>query len=976
MFLAALVIGLSGLPAQAVGNLRLTPRPITSPNIVPLPAMIIAPKPSPIASPAIELVILSPQLINVDFGGAGGRGYSLKTGFAGVGLTTNDFWNFYDRDLSPAPYDWRTSGTLTNLQSASGAPTTVGMTVSDAPGAWGNGSSDPMYGTYDYPLDGGINVVTFTNLPAGQYDVLAYSQDGNYEVTVGGTSYGVKTTYDSPVSSVPVWTEGVQYARWRNVTVTAGQPLVLTVRNGVGGWAILAGVQILSDPPPPSCTPPPSGLVGWWPGENNANDIAGGNNGVLQNGVGFSEGMVGTAFEFNGTNSYVEVPDAPALRLTNSVTIEFWVKRQRFDDSVEYCVEKGGDWTADQQNYGVALNRQSYNDCLSFHFAGGWRGAGSVADGNWHHCAVVARNGDVDPIFYIDGVMQPVIYRDGAGVINLYPSTRPLHIGAQVDPVSGWNYFGAVELDEVSIYNSALGSAEIQAIYNAGAAGKCAPTLTTNCVTPPAGLIGWWKGDGNGNDSSVGGNNAVVPADVTYAPAEVGEGFSLDGHAHQIIVPDAPVLNFSSNQDFSLEVWIQPLANPQNWQDIMSIIDKRIAPDTITQLGYELNLQGGVVVFQMADVLAPFSWNNFSSGPDLRDGKFHHVAVTVQRNSTSGGQIYIDGQSVLTFDPTVCPGDLSNTGPFRIGNHATPGLQAYYHGIIDEVSLYNRALTAVEVQAIYNAGSAGKCEEPLPPGITVQPSSQISVEGSNVVLSVTASGNGPFSYQWSFNGTNISGATNSTLILTDLHPYQSGNYMVTITTPYGSITSAGAAVTVIAQTILIYDYSGMDKCTSAGHTSLNAYAGRLFFIPDTTNGTFVGWTTERGKKQYWVNPLSDYLLITVAGEGKHMITVLGQAGQGVDANGKPHLWSDLHQGQNTLLTIGQNKHFSFPESFADAATRIYPDSVTGSMVLDEATTFYKFLPEKTQDANNHGQTLQDLVNTLTNKLTAEGYLSR
>jgi hypothetical protein len=43
------------------------------------------------------------------------------------------------------------------------------------------------------------------------------------------------------------------------------------------------------------------------------------------------------------------------------------------------------------------------------------------------------------------------------------------------------------------------------------------------------------------------------------------------------------------------------------------------------------------------------------------------------------------------------------------------------------------------------------------------------------------------------------------------------------------------------------------------------------------------------------------------------------------------------------------------------------------MILDESTSFYNFLPRNTQDANNNGQTMEDLVNTLTNKLTAEGY---
>ena len=74
---------------------------------------------------------------------------------------------------------------------------------------------------------------------------------------------------------------------------------------------------------PADCVSPPPGLVAWWPGEGNANDIAGNNNGTPYNGVGFASGEVGEAFMFNGTNSYVEVPDSPALRLTNQLTSSF-----------------------------------------------------------------------------------------------------------------------------------------------------------------------------------------------------------------------------------------------------------------------------------------------------------------------------------------------------------------------------------------------------------------------------------------------------------------------------------------------------------------------------------------------------------------------------------------------------------------------------------------------------------------------------
>ena len=99
---------------------------------------------------------------------------------------------------------------------------------------------------------------------------------------------------------------------------------------------------------------------------------------------------------------------------------------------------------------------------------------------------IVARQGDVDPSFYVDGVAQPITAREGAATINLYPSTEPLHIGAQIDPISGWFYYGKAIVDELSIYNRALSTAEIQAIYNAGSSGKCVADTPPTIITQPA----------------------------------------------------------------------------------------------------------------------------------------------------------------------------------------------------------------------------------------------------------------------------------------------------------------------------------------------------------------------------------------------------------------------------------------------------------------------------------------------------------
>ena len=62
------------------------------------------------------------------------------------------------------------------------------------------------------------------------------------------------------------------------------------------------------------------------------------------------------------------------------------------------------------------------------------------------------------------------------GALNLYPSTEPLQIGAQVDPASGWCFYSKAIIDEASIYDRALGAAEIQAIFAAGQNGKREPS--------------------------------------------------------------------------------------------------------------------------------------------------------------------------------------------------------------------------------------------------------------------------------------------------------------------------------------------------------------------------------------------------------------------------------------------------------------------------------------------------------------------
>jgi hypothetical protein len=84
----------------------------------------------------------------------------------------------------------------------------------------------------------------------------------------------------------------------------------------------------------------------------------------------------------------------------------------------------------------------------------------------------------------------------------------------------------------------------------------------------------------------------------------------------------------------------------------------------------------------------------------------------------------------------------------------------------------------------------------VPPGITSQPQTQTVIAGSDATFNVTASGTTPFSYQWRFNGANISSATNSSYTRAAAQSGDAGGYSVVVTNAAGSITSSVATLTV------------------------------------------------------------------------------------------------------------------------------------------------------------------------------------
>lgn len=226
------------------------------------------------------------------------------------------------------------------------------------------------------------------------------------------------------------------------------------------------------------------------------------------------------------------------------------------------------------------------------------------------------------------------------------------------------------------------------------------PAASAACVDAPPNAVAWWRLDEQSGPTafdSAGHNNGSHIDEPIPTPGYVRNALFLDGVDDYVLVPDDDSLDFGTG-DFSMEAWVKLPAST----GIRPIVDK-LAPSTKT--GYSLSLvEGNAVNFVMGDDNGYF----FVNSPGVADNAWTHVAVTVDRDVVTGGTVYVNGSMVLTFDPTILPGSISNSQPVRIGQGGLFDNGAYGGGI-DELALYNRALAGTEVQGLYAAGGEGRC---------------------------------------------------------------------------------------------------------------------------------------------------------------------------------------------------------------------------------------------------------------------------
>ncbi|HEY4425929.1 MAG TPA: fibro-slime domain-containing protein, partial [Pyrinomonadaceae bacterium] len=282
-------------------------------------------------------------------------------------------------------------------------------------------------------------------------------------------------------------------------------------------------------------------------------------------------------------------------------------------------------------------------------------------------------------------------------------------------------------------------------------------TITVNphpCLNPPQGLIGWWQGEGNYIDL-VSGNNGTPLNGPTFITGKVGQAFHLDGTDDSIQIPDATRLKPAN---ISVSAWVKF--------------------DSLTSVTSDVGLQ--YILFKRGN--GPFeAFSLFKlrgTGPDDRihflvgsnptvnlraaavsttvitTGQYYHLAGTYDGHDI---KLYVNGVLERTQPANFDIGYL-NGKPLVIGGSGEP-FNGRVRGDVDEVQIYNRVLSATDVQSIYETGTTGLCAGQVnhPPTVNAGPDKTITVRDAATLQGTATDDGQPAGSTLSINWSVVSG---------------------------------------------------------------------------------------------------------------------------------------------------------------------------------------------------------------------------
>ncbi len=542
---------------------------------------------------------------------------------------------------------------------------------------------------------------------------------------------------------------------------------------------------------PGACVAAPNGLIGWWPGDGNASDISGTNNGTLQGGAtATNAGVVAQAFTFNGTNNYVQIPNSNALRPTN-LTIEAWVRFSALDSPSlggspagdQYLVFKQNTRSSDFEGFDLSKTRGTSGDVFRFLVTSSTgqgveiRSATLVSTGTWYHVAAV--RGTNFTQLYVNGQLE----RQATVSFAQDYGTLPIYFGTSGQTF--WDHKLKGSIDEVSIYNRALSAADIAAIYNAGSGGKCKTGGAALAITGPP----------QSQTVAVGSYVALTVTASGTQPLNyqwLFNGASVAGATSSVLtLAHVQSANAGSYQ----AVVTNSTASATSAVAVLTVL---LPPALSTQPQSLTNVVGSTATFAATASGSPplnYQWRlnglNLTNGTRISGAKTNNLSVTSVQAVDAGSYALIVSNAVGVVTSAVAV--LTVTGP---------------------------------------------------PVITLPPASQSVSAGSNASFSVTASGTAPLTYQWLFNGFGLAdggqfnGTSAATLSITSAQSNNTGSYSVVVANSAGAVTSAVATLTV--------NVPGSCFSAPSGIVGWWPGDGNANDIVGTNNGTLQGGATATG----------------------------------------------------------------------------------------------------------------------------------
>ncbi|MDD5696404.1 MAG: LamG domain-containing protein [Candidatus Pacebacteria bacterium] len=431
----------------------------------------------------------------------------------------------------------------------------------------------------------------------------------------------------------------------------------------------------------PSGAPP----VGWWKMDEATGAIVkdysvNANNGTWSGtGSHWATGKVGGAGQFNGTDDYIDAGNGASLN-PGYISVETWIKFDildgRFLTKWKDAVPKSYSflfWTDGDLLYWVISTTGAntiYTTSLTHPVVN-----------TWYH--LVGTYDGTNSKIYVNGVLEATTPQVG----TLFASTPDILLGSQEG-----SFLFKGKMDDVRIYNYARTADQIAADYRAGAyrtmVGTSVPSSWWN-----TGLVGYWNFDGQNTtstgtrDMSNNGNYGTFSGGPTPKAGIVGQAFSFDGVDDYVNVENHFMSGFTK---FTITAWVKTSQNTHGaarWND----------PGIVETLQGD----GDSNDFLLSNYDGKLAWYDEFGGDPVDTGKFiadntwHHVVVA--RDITSL-VFYVDGVPVKTGTTGT---DSVRNDNIEIGRAQWTTYKSYFNGFIDEVRIYNRALSTDEVKQHY-----------------------------------------------------------------------------------------------------------------------------------------------------------------------------------------------------------------------------------------------------------------------------------